>query len=244
MEEKLLGESFTIAIVSCFTTSKTNAFENILEPLQKLLRLSLPIAHAVGQPPFFARILTKLSHNKAVVRLNLLRILRTICDASEQKEALIRMYGMYQTIQRLAEKDGAVLVRNLAGELIKMCAVKEQRVSYRNRAQRSLSSSASASTSLRARAASSSQRGNVSGLWGYDANGMITGDQMGMGHLPSGGSSIGSAGRVVQGVIQEKKKVLRRTPSGVRTSNKYIPRRSRGPSTPGETTPGWDYEMR
>lgn len=187
----------------------------------------------MGQPQFFARILTKLSHNKAVVRLNLLRILRTICDASEQKEALIRTYGMHQTIQRLAEKDGAVLVRNLAGELIKMCAAKEQRVSYRNRTQRSLSSSVSL-TSLRARAtSSSSQRGNVSGLWGYDTNGMITGDQTEMAHLPSGDSG---AGRVTPGVVQEKKKVHRRTPNGARTSNKYIPRRSRGPPT----AEGWD----
>jgi hypothetical protein len=236
VEEKLLGEPFITAIVSCFTTSKTNAFENILEPLQKLLRLSLPIAHTVGQPQFFARILTKLSHNKAVVRLNLLRILRTICDASEQKETLIRMYGMYQTIQRLAEKDGAVLVRNLASELIKMCAVKE-RVSYRNRAHRSLSSSTSSTPSLRARVvSSSSQRGNVSDLWSYDVNGII-GDQIEV-DLPGSSSSIGSAGRVVQGMAKEKKRVLRRTYSGVGVSNKYVPRRSRGPPTPGGATPG------
>lgn len=192
----------------------------------------------MGQPQFFARILTKLSHNKAVVRLNLLRILRTICDASEQKEALIRMYGMYQTIQRLAEKDGAVLVRNLAGELIKMCAAKEQRVSYRNRAQRSLSSSTSL-TSLGARAAtSSSPRGNVSGLWGYDTNGIITGDQAGIANLSTGGNSSW----VAPSVVQEKKKVHRRTSNDTRTSNKYVPRRSRGPPTAGGT-PGWDHEM-
>lgn len=182
----------------------------------------------MGQPQFFARILTKLSHNKAVVRLNLLRILRTICDASEQKEALIRMYGMYQTIQRLAEKDGAVLVRNLAGELIKMCAAEERRVSYRSRAQRSLSSSASL-TSLGARVSSSSSpRGNVSGLWGYDTNGMVTGDQAGIGNMSAAGNSTSW---VAPSVVQEKKKVHRRTSNGTRTSNKYIPRRSRGPPT-------------
>lgn len=181
----------------------------------------------MGQPQFFARILTKLSHNKAVVRLNLLRILRTICDASEQKEALIRMYGMYQTIQRLAEKDGAVLVRNLAGELIKMCAAEERRVSYRSRAQRSLSSSTSL-TSLGARASPSSPRGNVSGLWGYDTNGMVTGDPAGMGNMSTAGNSTSWA---APSVVQEKKRVHRRTSNGTRTSNKYIPRRSRGPPT-------------
>lgn len=197
----------------------------------------------MGQPQFFTRILTKLSHNKAVVRLNLLRILRTICDASEQKEALIRMYGMYQTIQRLAEKDGAVLVRNLAGELIKMYAAKEQRVSYRSRAQRSLSSSASLTSLGGARATTpSSPRGNVSGLWGYDANGMITGDQAEMAHIPSSSSISSGASLVAPSVVQEKKKVHRRTLNGTRTSNKYVPRRSRGPPTTGGT-PRWDNEM-
>lgn len=201
----------------------------------------MPIAHAVGQPQFFSRILTKLSHNKAVVRLNLLRILRTICDANEQKETLIRMYGMYQTIQRLAEKDGAVLVRNLAGELIKMCAAKEQRVSYRNRGQRSLSSSTSSTPSLRARAvSSSSQRGNISGIWGYDGNDIVTGNQMEVTHLPSSSNSISSAGRAGQSVAKEKKRVLRRTSSSVVASNRYVPRRSRGPPTPGGAAQGWD----
>lgn len=122
IEEKLLAESCITAIIKCFTTSKTNAFENTLEPLQKILRLSAPIAHAVGKHHLLSsRILQKLSHNKAVIRLNLLKILRTICDASELKEGLIRQYGMYPTIHKLAERDAAVLVRNMAQELVKAC---------------------------------------------------------------------------------------------------------------------------
>lgn len=121
VEEKLQDPESIDALVRCFTTSKTNAFENTLEPLQKLLRLSPPIAHAVGRREFFARIVQKLSHNKAVVRLNLLKILRTICDASEQREAMIREYGMYPIVSRVAEKDTAVLVRNMANELVKAC---------------------------------------------------------------------------------------------------------------------------
>jgi hypothetical protein len=136
VEEKLLSPSSITAIIKCFTTSKTHDFENILEPLQKLLRSSLLIAHAVGRPEFFARILQKLSHNKAVVRLNLLRVLRTICDASDQKEGLIRQYDMYPMVQRVADKDGAVLVRNMASDLIKAC---NERVkgSIRNQRRRS-----------------------------------------------------------------------------------------------------------
>lgn len=108
-----------MGIIKCFTTAKANAFENLLEPLQKLLRLSPPVALSLAHPDLFHRILQKLQSNKAVVRLNLLRIIRSICDASDEQGALISRYGLEVTISRLAEHDGAVLVRNMASELIK-----------------------------------------------------------------------------------------------------------------------------
>lgn len=119
VEEHLLDGSFTKGIIKCFTTSKANAFENLLEPLQKLLRLSPPVALSLADPDLFCRILQKLQSNKAVVRLNLLRIVRSICDSSEEQGGLISRYGLIDTIQRLAEVDGAVLVRNMAGELVR-----------------------------------------------------------------------------------------------------------------------------
>lgn len=87
--------------------------------MQKLLRLSPPIALSLAHPDFFSRILQKLQSSKAVVRLNLLRIVRSICDASDEQGGLINRYGLVDTIQRLAEVDGAVLVRNMAEELVK-----------------------------------------------------------------------------------------------------------------------------
>ena len=119
VEEHLLDGSFTKGVIKCFTTSKANAFENLLEPLQKLLRLSPPIALSLADPDLFCRILQKLQSSKAVVRLNLLRIVRSICDASDEQGGLISRYGLIDTIQRLAEIDGAVLVRNMASELVR-----------------------------------------------------------------------------------------------------------------------------
>lgn len=119
VEEHLLDGLFTNAIIKCFTTSKANAFENLLEPLQKLLRLSPPVALSLANAELFRRILQKLQSNKAVVRLNLLRIIRSICDASDEQGGLISQYGLVDAIQRLAEVDGAVLVRNMASELIR-----------------------------------------------------------------------------------------------------------------------------
>jgi hypothetical protein len=65
----------------------------------------------------FSGILQKLNHKKAVGRLNLLRIVRSICDPSDDSE--IKEHPLFEAIQRLAETDNAVLVRNMASELVK-----------------------------------------------------------------------------------------------------------------------------
>ncbi|RDW57158.1 serine/threonine-protein kinase [Aspergillus mulundensis] len=118
LENRYDQPSFTDAIVRCLTLSKANAFENILEPLQKLLRLSPPIASTLARPDLFSRIGQKLHHAKAAVRLNLLRIISSICDASEHQGGLLAGYGLLEAIHEL-EHDPAVLVRDMAGKLIK-----------------------------------------------------------------------------------------------------------------------------
>ena len=120
MEEFLLEGSFCDAIVECFKNPETSdSFENLLEPLQKLLRLSPPVAACLAQPEIFSRTAQKLFTKKPVVRLNLLRIIRSICDASEQQGMLIRIYGLYDSVLSLAEHDQAILVREMASELVK-----------------------------------------------------------------------------------------------------------------------------
>lgn len=132
-------------MVECFNTSKANAFENLLEPLQKLLRLSPLVAQSLGRPDLFSRILQKLGHNKAVIRLNLLRIIRSICDSREEQGGLLRKYGLFDAIQKLAETDSAVLVRNMASELVKSAVERDSQHSIgRRRMLRRASSSTSA----------------------------------------------------------------------------------------------------
>lgn len=123
VEEHLLDNhstkpSFTDAIVKCLTYSKANAFENILEPLQKLLRLSPPIASTLARPDLFTKIGQKLHHSKAAVRLNLLRIISSICDSNEEQGGLLAGYGLLDAIREL-ENDSAILVRDMAGKLIR-----------------------------------------------------------------------------------------------------------------------------
>ena len=129
VENHLLDGNFTAAITSCFNTSKLNAFDpNLLEPLLKVLRLSPSVAASLAKAEMYAGISQKLNHKKAVVRLNLLRLVRNIMDGCEANNTSLAQGGpnatrqlrvLFDDIQILAEKDAAVLVRNLASELLR-----------------------------------------------------------------------------------------------------------------------------
>ncbi|KAK4122296.1 hypothetical protein N657DRAFT_682095 [Parathielavia appendiculata] len=130
VENHLLDGSFTAAITSCFNPTKANAFDpNLLEPLLKVLRLSPAVAASLAKAEMYAGIAQKLSHKKAVVRLNLLRLVRNImdgCEANSLSMSALSTSGtgrqlriLFDDIQTLADKDPAVLVRNLASELIR-----------------------------------------------------------------------------------------------------------------------------
>lgn len=124
VEDHLINGNFTDAIVACFNTHKVNAFDpNLLEPLLKLLRLSPTLASSLARPEMFSGIVPKLNHKKALVRLNLLRLVRNILDARDTgyldspRDRHLRT--LLDAIQTLADKDTAVLVRNLASELVR-----------------------------------------------------------------------------------------------------------------------------
>jgi len=106
------------SITKAFTTSKAHAFENLLEPLFKLLRLNTDLACLMAKPEVFQRLLERLRHPKAIVRLNLLRILRTICDVHPERQGLIAQYDLFDAVESLAENDKAVLVKELAKEIM------------------------------------------------------------------------------------------------------------------------------
>ena len=123
VEDHLLSGKFTDAIVSCFHNPKINAFDpNLLEPLLKLLRLSPSVAASLAKPDMYSGIAQRLSHKKAVVRLNLLRLVRNILEAGEYEIAVNprerHLKSLLDAVRVLAEKDSAVLVRNLASDLL------------------------------------------------------------------------------------------------------------------------------
>lgn len=127
VEKSLLEGDFIEAIVQCFNAPRASAFDyNLLEPLQKLLRLSSPVAASLARADLYSGILQKLNHKKAVVRLNLLRIVRSICDPSDEQSDSIQDHKLFEAIEHLAENDSAVLVRNMANDLVRSSLEKER----------------------------------------------------------------------------------------------------------------------
>ncbi|KAF9580666.1 hypothetical protein BGW38_002598 [Lunasporangiospora selenospora] len=118
VEQVLLEPGHINLFVQAFLSAKANSFENILEPLYKIIRLSPSIACGIAVPALFQRLMDRLGHPKAVVRLNLLRILRAIFDAHPTRNLLIDRYGISDVVTRIALTDSAVLVKELANEIL------------------------------------------------------------------------------------------------------------------------------
>lgn len=109
----------------CFTSEQFDY--NLLEPLQKLLRLSPVVAATLARPDMFSGLAHKLSHKKPDIRLNLLRLVKSICDPRQGHTDTIRRCGLLQMIQSLAENDPTVLVKNMASDFIKSCLETEEK---------------------------------------------------------------------------------------------------------------------
>ncbi|KAF8158498.1 hypothetical protein B0H34DRAFT_709124 [Crassisporium funariophilum] len=122
VEDDLLKPTAIDALLKCFVSAKANSFENLLDPFLKITRLSTPITIAMTKSSaFFKRIVDRLGQNsKAVVRLNLLRILRGVCEVHPNRAMLVERYGLLGVVERLSRGggDGAVLVRELAREIV------------------------------------------------------------------------------------------------------------------------------
>ncbi|KAI5479767.1 STE/STE11/cdc15 protein kinase [Pseudohyphozyma bogoriensis] len=120
VEDHLLEPVALDLLLRVFCRAKTTAFENMLEPFHKLLRTSTSVSAKLAvQPPFFKRIIDRLGRGgKAVVRLNLLRITKTVFDSlSDRRDKVVKVPHLFTTVSKLASDDPAVLVKELATKL-------------------------------------------------------------------------------------------------------------------------------
>ncbi|KAH9043487.1 hypothetical protein EDB83DRAFT_1584519 [Lactarius deliciosus] len=98
------------ALLKRFISTKAGSFENLLDPFLKICRHSTPIAIGIAKAQFFLRVSEKLSNSKAVVKLNLLCILRAVCE-HQNRALLVERYGIHEAIAAPLRKDCDVLVR-------------------------------------------------------------------------------------------------------------------------------------
>ncbi|KAJ3293586.1 hypothetical protein HK104_004338, partial [Borealophlyctis nickersoniae] len=119
-------------LATTFCTAKPAMFETILTGFQKILAVSSHVCAALaprsaaaagtgnaGNSLFMQKVCEKLTHPKAGVRLNLLRILSSICDAvsGEVKDGMVERFGLNDLAEELATNDSAILVREMAKKL-------------------------------------------------------------------------------------------------------------------------------
>lgn len=86
--------------------------------LLKILRLSTSVTSSISTTPFFRRLAEQLAQSHpAVVKLNLLRLTRVVCDNHPDRETLVGRFELEKIVDRLAKQDEAILVRELAKEI-------------------------------------------------------------------------------------------------------------------------------
>jgi len=106
------------AISSLFRDEKDAAFVNLLEPLLKIIQASSLVARAVVKLGFLSSLRERLSHPNALVRVNMLKLLKAIFEAHAGNEglALVENYKLLEIVRSL-ENDRAVLVNEMAARL-------------------------------------------------------------------------------------------------------------------------------
>ncbi|WWD18350.1 hypothetical protein CI109_102800 [Kwoniella shandongensis] len=119
VEDVLLEQSASDSLVRCFVQASGVSFEGILDPFLKILRLSTSLTSSLSHPPFFHRLSDTLDRStKAVIKLNLLRLTKVVCETHPDRESLVARFGLVEIVERLSRQDGAVLVRELAKEVL------------------------------------------------------------------------------------------------------------------------------
>lgn len=84
----------------------------------KILRLSSSVTSSTSTTAFFRRLADSLDrHAKAVVKLNLLRLTRVVCDNLPERATFVSTFDLARIVDRLGKQDDAILVREMAKEI-------------------------------------------------------------------------------------------------------------------------------
>lgn len=118
VEEELLSEKSIKLLLEGLKEARGTFFDAVLEPLQKVMRCSPAICNRLAEADLLILIKKQLDIPRPMLRLNLLRLVRTILEYHPSKTLLVKQTGLYHSLQLWSESDDTVLVKELAKELI------------------------------------------------------------------------------------------------------------------------------
>lgn len=105
--------------VNVLTSANDDTLLQLLEPLHKMISHSKSVNRAMGKSNFIEEIIKRLNHHNALVRVNLLKILKALFIHHQKPSSVISKYQLKSVVKQL-EKDEKVLVAEMARELSKL----------------------------------------------------------------------------------------------------------------------------
>lgn len=119
IESVLLEPVHLFKLVSLFRSAEQTDFENLLDPLLEILTKCVRLNQALGYCGLFVtEMVTRLSYPKAMVRKNLLKMLKSMFEASPEPTRFVFDFGLYPVVQRLAQDENMILVMEIANQLL------------------------------------------------------------------------------------------------------------------------------
>lgn len=118
IEDRLVQSPSKQKLLSGLEEAKSNTFNALLESFHKLLRLSPRFCRSISVTKTLSQLRRRIKTSKALVRLNLLKVARTILEYNPTKIPALEESGLADSLRKLNTTDSPVLVRELAKELL------------------------------------------------------------------------------------------------------------------------------
>ena len=115
-------------LVSVIKNTRSEQFDKILGPMEKILQSSQAINRALGVSSIFTEELIhrlQLHANNNAIRVNLLKILTLIYDCHVKQDEFVSRHQLTPLLEKLAADKNAVVVANLAQTLLTDIRTKE-----------------------------------------------------------------------------------------------------------------------
>ncbi|KAF8054581.1 hypothetical protein N665_1324s0011 [Sinapis alba] len=126
VEQTLLKKDAVQKLVNFFKSCPERHFVHILEPFLKIITKSSRINKTLAVNGLTSLLITRLDHQDALVRLNLLKLIKAVYEHHPKPKVLIVENDLPQKLQNLIEErrdgqssGGQVLVKQLATSLLK-----------------------------------------------------------------------------------------------------------------------------